>query len=284
MVTGATTIPVSSTIPSENLGLLAFGSSGSWDVSVDESVSGAERSFAQIEGPSLWLYFEIPSPDIILEIIHFLLDCGTKRGEMPSCSSRSSGELHISDAEETPVSLVMDDEYKDRCFIVVGRSDSPIVRFSLAGEDLKNLTEALRQVEEDIHPSASSEEKTNDFVEHEFSGITNRMSSGSAGYVSLWSFADEDPRRASRLLNFMCSHDFAKVRIRKKDAHWLRDKRVRSRWEIRSPHVPGIAMRLLVDSVSLMKLLTEQGFDPATTVNPKRGQKDRWIENRWKGV
>jgi hypothetical protein len=99
---------------------------------------------------------------------------------MPSYSSRSGGKLlEISDPEETPVSLVRDDEYKDRCFIVVGRSDSPIVRFSVAGGDLDNLVEALRQVEEDIHPSASSEEKTNSVVEHESSDRTIRMPSGS---------------------------------------------------------------------------------------------------------
>jgi hypothetical protein len=148
--------------PDENLGLLANGSSGPWEVSIDESVSGVERSFAQIEGPSLWLYFEIPSPDIIPKMIQFLLPPGTKREEMPSRSSRRSNKLlDISKPEETPVSLVRDDEYKDRCFIVVGRSDSPIVRFSIAGEDLDNLVEALRQVEADIRPSASSEEKTN---------------------------------------------------------------------------------------------------------------------------
>ena len=75
--------------------------------------------------------------------------------EMPNCSSRIGGKLlDISEPEETPVSLVRDDEYRDRCFIVVGRSDSPIVRFSVASEDLDNLVEALHQVEEEFagHP------------------------------------------------------------------------------------------------------------------------------------
>ena len=155
MMTGSKPIQASSETPGENLGLLANGSSGSWEVSIDESVSGTERSFAQIEGPSLWLCFEIPSSDIIPKIIQFLLPPGTKREEMPSCSSRSGGKLlDISEPEETPVSLVRDDKYRDRCFILVGRSDSPIVRFSVASEDLDNLVEALRQVEEEFagHP------------------------------------------------------------------------------------------------------------------------------------
>ena len=282
---GSKPIQASSEAPGENLGLLANGSSGSWEVSIDESVSGTERSFAQIEGPSLWLYFEIPSPDIIPKIIQFLLPPGTKREEMPSCSSRSGGRLlDISEPKETPVSLVRDDEYKDRCFIVVGRSDSPIVRFSVAGEDLNNLVEALRQVEEDIHPSASSEEKTNGVVEQGYSDRTIWMPSGSGDYVSLWSFAGERLRLASRLLNFMCAHDFADVRIEKRDSHFLKAKGVRSEWNVRSPRVRDIAVRLQVDSDSLKTFLAEQGFDPARSVNPKPPQRDRWIEKRWKWV
>ena len=282
MMAGSTTIQACSKTPGENLGLLANGSSGSWEVSIDQSVSGTERSFAQIEGPSLWLYFEIPSPDMIPKIIQFLLPPGTKREETPSCSSRRNGKLDISAAAETPVALVRDDEYNDRCFIVIGQSDSPIIRFSVAGEDLDNLVEALRQVEEDIHSSASSEQKTNGVVEHESSDRTIRMPSGSAAYVSLWSFADGKLRLASKLLNFMCAHDFANVLITKPNSHVLKDKSVRSKWNVRSPHVREIAMRLQVDSGSLTTFLKEQEFDPERTVNPKRTQRDRWIEQRWK--
>ena len=283
-----------SATPGENLGLLANGSSGSWEVSIDESVSGTERSFAQIEGPSLWLCFEIPSSDIIPKIIQFLLPPGTKREEIPSCSSRRGGKLlDISEPEETPVSPVRDDEYRDRCFTVVGRSDSPIVRFSVAGEDLDNLIEALRQVEEDIHPSVPSEEKTNGVVEQESSDRTIWMPSGSGDYVSLWSFAGERLRLAtarerlrlaSRLLNFMCAHDFADVRIEQRDSHFLKAKAVRSEWNVRSPHVRDIAERLQVDSGSLETFLAEQGFDPVQRGRSISPQRDRWIEKRWKWV
>lgn len=284
-MTGSKPIQASSETPNENLGLLANGSSGSWEVSIDESVSGTERSFAQFEGPSLWLYFEIPSPDTIPKIIQFLLPPGTKREQMPGCSSRSGGrQLDISESEETPVSLVRDDEYKDRCFIVVGRSDSPIVRFSVAGEDLDNLIEALRQVEEDIHPSVPSEEKTNGVVEQESSDRTIWMPSGSGDYVSLWSFAGERLRLASRLLNFMCAHDFADVRIEQRDSHFLKAKAVRSEWNVRSPHVRDIAERLQVDSGSLETFLAEQGFDPVQRGRSISPQRDRWIEKRWKWV
>lgn len=282
MMARSTTIQASSKAPPENLGLLANGSSGSWEVSIDESVSGAERWFAQVEGPSFWLYFEIPSPDIIPMIIQFLLPPGTERGEMPSRSSRRNGNLGISEAEETPVTLVRDDEYGDRCFIVIGRSESPIVRLSVAGEDLDNLVEALRQVEDDIHSSAASEEKTNGVFEKKASNRTALMPADSADYVSLWSFAGGDLGLASRLLNFMCAHDFANVLITKPNSYVLKDKSIRYKWNVRSPHVREIATRLQVDSGSLTTFLQEQGFDPERTANPRRAQRDRWIEERWK--
>ena len=90
---GSKTIQASSETPGENLGLLANGSSGSWEVSIDQSVSGTERSFAQIEGPSLWLYFEISSPDIIPKIIQFLLPPGTKSEEILKATDRCAKSL-----------------------------------------------------------------------------------------------------------------------------------------------------------------------------------------------
>src|SRR5688572_17469626 len=43
------------------VGLLAYGSAGAWEVSIDESTTGEEKWFAQVEGPSVYLYFAIPS-------------------------------------------------------------------------------------------------------------------------------------------------------------------------------------------------------------------------------
>jgi hypothetical protein len=48
-----------------SLGLLADGSSGKWAVDIDGTTSGADRWFAQIEGPSVSFYFEIPAVDVI---------------------------------------------------------------------------------------------------------------------------------------------------------------------------------------------------------------------------
>ena len=62
-------VGLSSEAPDENLGLLANGASGPWEFSVDETISGTERWFAQIEGPSVYISFEIPSPSIVGEAL-----------------------------------------------------------------------------------------------------------------------------------------------------------------------------------------------------------------------
>jgi hypothetical protein len=145
---GSHTVQPSSAIPDENLGLLANGSSGRWDVSIDEAISGTERWFAQIEGPLLWLYFEIPSPAMISKMIQFLAPPQTK-------SEDPEGRLELGEAKGNPVALVRDDEYPDRAFLIVGPSDCPIVRFAVAGEDWHHLVQALRQVEQDLLPFPS---------------------------------------------------------------------------------------------------------------------------------
>jgi hypothetical protein len=143
---GSKTVQARSAIPDENLGLLAIGASGQWDVSIDATTSGTERWFAQIEGPLLWLSFEISSPEIISKVNQFLALPWTK-GE------NTEDRLELGDARGAPVALVRDDEYPDRAFLSVGPSDAPIVRFAVAGDDWHNLVQALRQVEQDLLPS-----------------------------------------------------------------------------------------------------------------------------------
>jgi hypothetical protein len=133
----------------EDMGLLANGSSGPWEVSVDETISGDERWFAQIEGPSVYVSFEIPSPNLIGEAVRFLAPPHDEERE-PISSAKGRGGLCMSKCQRIPVSLVRDDEYEDRCFLIVGPDDSPVVRYSFAGEDLENLLEALRQANHDI--------------------------------------------------------------------------------------------------------------------------------------
>ena len=77
-----------------SFGLLANGSSGPWDIAIDEATSGPNRWCAQIEGPSVTFSFEIPSIDIVGKMVRFLerrhfrpdVDCaGAHGGTLRTC-------------------------------------------------------------------------------------------------------------------------------------------------------------------------------------------------------
>jgi len=112
----------------ENVGLLANGSSGEWEVAIDESTSGTERWYAQIEGPSVVFYFEIPSVDMVGKFLRFL----TPRSEV---TKRSPDD----DSEERNGSLVIGKDKKTPIILVNPRSSGGrrVVLFSLGREKSK---------------------------------------------------------------------------------------------------------------------------------------------------
>ena len=64
--------------------------------------------------------------------------------------SAEDGSLLLGKHRQTPVMLVRDDEYKDRYFLVLRQETDLVVRFTIAGQDLKEIKEALRQATEDL--------------------------------------------------------------------------------------------------------------------------------------
>src|SRR5262245_41463894 len=87
-----------------DLGLLACGRCGQWDVDVDETTSGPERWFLQIEGPAVYFDFEIPSLDVVDQTLRFLRSSGKE----------SNGEIVVGTSNVSPVRLLQDDEFEDR--------------------------------------------------------------------------------------------------------------------------------------------------------------------------
>jgi len=124
---------------SATFGLLANGSCGPWSIDVDETTSGPDRWFMQIEGPAVSFDFQIPSPGMIQRMSEFL------RAGRPS-----GAELAVGKGKATPVRLVRDDEFDDRFFLVVGPPDAPVVRYTFAGDDANRVAVALEQVQEDL--------------------------------------------------------------------------------------------------------------------------------------
>src|SRR5262249_27555817 len=119
----------------ECFGLLANGSSGPWEIAIDETTSGADRWYAQIDGPSVSFYFEIPSVDIVGEMIRFFERASAVNMELSPGSAERNENLVVGKDKNTPVTLVKDDEYPDRFFLVIGSMSSPIVHYVIAGAD-----------------------------------------------------------------------------------------------------------------------------------------------------
>ena len=129
-------------------GLMAIGSSGSWEIAIDQTVSGPDRWFAQVEGPSVYLYFEIPSLEVVDQAIE-LLGFRRETGKNAAHAARN-GTLALGTSGSTQVKLVRDDEFPDRYFLVIEPKDGLCIRFTLANDDLTHVIDALRQVKEDL--------------------------------------------------------------------------------------------------------------------------------------
>src|SRR3954447_14354782 len=95
--------------PPEKLGLLAYGTSGSWDVSVDESLDG-NRWFLEIEGPQTYLTFRLRDLEVIPQALHLLHSC-----HGPNLAQEST--LELGQFGSSTVTLVRDNEDFPRCFL-----------------------------------------------------------------------------------------------------------------------------------------------------------------------
>lgn len=134
------------------LGLVANGSAGSWDVAVDETTTGEQRWFVQIEGAVVSLYFEIDSPRVVDTIVHFL-EQRAVLGSEPSGSATADERVSVGRFGQYAVLLRRDSEYEDRCFFVIGPSANSTIWIGLVGKDIALLTAAFRQARDDLQES-----------------------------------------------------------------------------------------------------------------------------------
>lgn len=119
-----------------DIGLLANGASGPWQIEIDEQLRGDNRWFIQIDGPTVCLYFEIPSLEIVRELAQFL----------DTNLSQQHTALMLGKANDITVTIVRDDEYQDRYFLNVGSAGNLVVRLTIESGNVKNIAEALEQV------------------------------------------------------------------------------------------------------------------------------------------
>jgi hypothetical protein len=132
------------------IGLLANGSSGGWNVDVDETTSGPDGWFLQIEGPSVYFYFQLHSLQTLVQLLQFLGISKPADRIQNGVGAQSTERLILGVAHDAPVELRRDDEYDDRFFLVIGPIGAMRVQYSFAGDDLKHIIAALEQVREDL--------------------------------------------------------------------------------------------------------------------------------------
>ncbi len=107
----------------------------------------------EIEGPLISLDFEIPSLDVVDKMSRFFAKDSLRKKAANGSPTRADS-LRIGGNERTPVSLVRDDEYDDRFFLVIGQPDDAMVQFIIAGKDVSEIADALRQVRRDLDDEA----------------------------------------------------------------------------------------------------------------------------------
>lgn len=126
------------------VGLMAYGRAKDWEFSIDETTEGEDRWFAQIEGPSLSLYFEIPSPKTVIELALFL-------DSHEHATINDPKEIDIGHFNGNPVRILRDDEFRDRCFLTIRSNGMSNLRVTLSGDDLDAISNAVRQTRTEMH-------------------------------------------------------------------------------------------------------------------------------------
>jgi hypothetical protein len=122
----------------DNFCLLATGASGCWSVDLDESTDGTEWSL-QLDGPQVYLAFSLRDLGVVRAAADYLRVSRMGTEAIP-LGSFASGR----------VSLHWDNEYPDRCFLIVSGFEGSAFRITLSAEDTRALSEALEQIQEDL--------------------------------------------------------------------------------------------------------------------------------------
>jgi hypothetical protein len=126
------------------MALLAVGASGPWEIAIDQTTSGRKRLLAQVDGPALNLTFEISGLAVVDEAVEFL--SRVRQGS----TTGAEAEIVLGHSQAIQVAIIRDDEFSDRCFVVIESRAGVLVRFTLAGNDLIHLIDVLNQIQDDV--------------------------------------------------------------------------------------------------------------------------------------
>lgn len=122
----------------DSFGLLATGVSGRWTVDLDESSDGAEWSL-QLDGPNAYFVIEVQDLAAIRMAAEYL------RAPRPGGKPATLGCF-----ASNGVTFYWDDEFTDRCFLIIGPSARAAMRLTLSAEDANSLADAFEQIAEEL--------------------------------------------------------------------------------------------------------------------------------------
>jgi hypothetical protein len=128
----------------EDTGLVACGSSGAWDVSLDQTLGRPSHYFLELDGPREYIRFRLMARQSAASIHDYL-----RRVEAVANVS-DDGSLVVGIAGRSRIMLAWDDEHADRCFLIVGYGAHATVRITLLNDDVKAIAAALEQVVADM--------------------------------------------------------------------------------------------------------------------------------------
>jgi hypothetical protein len=136
-----------------SFGLVATGTSGRWEVAIDEAIDRDEW-YIEIEGPHTYLTFQLRDLQAVPDAWRFLHSRLERAEQHSPRGNPGDDKLTLGQFGSTLVSLLWDNEDFPRCFVVVLPEEGSALRVTLEAEDIRKLIEALQQVVTDLPKTA----------------------------------------------------------------------------------------------------------------------------------
>ena len=127
------------------LGLMAIGSTDSWEVTIDESLYNENEWEAEIEGPKFYVTFSLENLEVLRETVHYLRSRISSEGPSFLNSNHKDG-LTLGKFGASKMTLIWDDEGCDRCFFILRGAGNSAIRLTLVGDEITKLSEAIQKV------------------------------------------------------------------------------------------------------------------------------------------
>jgi hypothetical protein len=133
---------------SDQMGLLALGVAGRWQIDIDECINSDEY-LMELDGPRAYFVFKLVGLESVSNMAHYLAE-GLRLKKEGQLRIGDNDGLTIGQYDSSSVSLIWDDEESVRCFLVIRSNGKPAMRFMFDESDITDVLAALDQVLGDL--------------------------------------------------------------------------------------------------------------------------------------